>query len=158
MTLPNNVKQFTTENHMGVLTCFRKNGMPQMSVVTCGAYRDGVGFTTTAGRAKLLNLQRDARCSLMVSKVDWWGYVVLEGKATILSADNTPADELRDALREARGEERACVIVVETEKHRFLPDAGVWWDIATAEVSGDAITARLRAQYEEGRVRQRFHH
>jgi hypothetical protein len=26
--------------------------------------------------------------------------VVLEGKATILSPDNTPADELRDALRE----------------------------------------------------------
>ena len=100
MTLPNNVKQFTTENHMGVLTCFRKNGMPQMSVVTFGAYRDGVAFSTTAGRAKLLNLQRDARCSLMVSKVDWWGYIVLEGKATILSAGNTPADELRDALRD----------------------------------------------------------
>jgi PPOX class probable F420-dependent enzyme len=59
-----------------------------------------VAFSTTADRAKLLNLQRDARCSLMISKQDWWGYVVLEGKATILSPDNTSADELRDALRE----------------------------------------------------------
>jgi len=59
-----------------------------------------VAFSTTAGRAKLLNLQRDARCSLMVSKEDWWGYIVFEGKAAILSRDNTPADELRDALRD----------------------------------------------------------
>jgi len=98
--LSDSVKQFAAENHQGVLTCFRKNGMPQMSIVTCGPYRDGVAFSTTASRAKLLNLQRDARCSLMISKQDWWGYVVLEGKATILSPDNTPADELRDALRE----------------------------------------------------------
>jgi PPOX class probable F420-dependent enzyme len=85
---------------MGVLTCFRKNGMPQMSIVTCGAYRDGVAFSTTDNRAKLLNLKRDSRCSLMVSKVDWWGYIVFEGKATILSSDNTSSDELRDALRD----------------------------------------------------------
>ena len=98
--LSDSVKQFAAENHQGVLTCFRKNGMPQMSIVTCGPYRDGVAFSTTASRAKLLNLQRDARCSLMISKQDWWGYVVLEGKATILSPDNPPADELRDALRE----------------------------------------------------------
>ena len=98
--LSDSVKQFAAENHQGVLTCFRKNGMPQMSIVTYGPYRDAVAFSTTASRAKLLNLQRDARCSLMSSKQDWWGYVVLEGKATILSPDNTPADELRDALRE----------------------------------------------------------
>ncbi len=99
--LSDNVRKFTTENHQGVLTCFRKNGMPQMSIVTCGAYRDGVAFTTTADRAKLINLQRDPRCSLMVSKQDWWGYVVLEGRATILSPENTGADELRQALRDA---------------------------------------------------------
>ena len=98
--LPDNVKKFATENHQGVLTTFRKNGMPQLSIVTCGAYRDGVAFTTTADRAKLLNLQRDARCSLMVSKQDWWGYVVLEGRATILSPGSTGADELRQALRD----------------------------------------------------------
>ncbi len=97
--LSDNVKKFTTENHQGVLTCFRKNGMPQMSIVTCGAYRDGVAFTTTADRAKLINLKLDSRCALMVSKQDWWGYVVLEGRATVLSPDNTSAEELREALR-----------------------------------------------------------
>ena len=98
--LPDNVKDFATENHQGVLSCFRRNGMPQMSVVTCGAYRDGVAFSTTAERAKLFNLKRDSRCSLMVSKQDWWGYVVLEGKATVLTSDNTQADDLRNALRD----------------------------------------------------------
>ena len=100
MPLPNNVKQFTTENHQGVLTCFRRNGMPQMSIVTCGAYRDGVAFSTTVDRAKLINLKRDPRCSLMVSKNDWWGYIVFEGSSTILSSANTPADQERDALRD----------------------------------------------------------
>ena len=100
MELQNNVKQFATDNHQGVLSCFRKNGMPQISIVTCGAYRDGVAFSTTADRAKLLNLKRDARCSLMVSKQDWRSYIVFEGEATILSSDNTSADGLRDALRE----------------------------------------------------------
>ncbi len=98
--LSDNVKKFATDNHQGVLTCFRRNGMPQMSIVTCGADRDGVAFSTTADRAKLGNLKRDSRCSLMVSKQDWWGYVVLEGRATILSPDNTGADELRIALRD----------------------------------------------------------
>ena len=98
--LPNNVKEFATENHQGVLTCFRRNGMPQMSIVTCGAYRDGVAFSTTADRAKLLNLQRDSRCSLMIPKQDWWGFLVLEGRATILSPENTGAGDLRQALRD----------------------------------------------------------
>jgi 3D-(3,5/4)-trihydroxycyclohexane-1,2-dione acylhydrolase (decyclizing) len=67
--------------------------------------------------------------------------------------------ELRQALQEARAERRPCVIVVETEKYRFLPGGGVWWDVAPAEVSADATTQRLRADYESDRERlQRFHY
>jgi hypothetical protein len=29
-------------------------------------------------------------------------------------------------MREARAEKRPCAIVVETEKHRYLPGGGVW--------------------------------
>ena len=71
-----------------------------MSIVSCAPYGEGVGFTTTEDRAKLLNLRRNPRCSLLVSQDDWWGYVVLEGEARVQGADNTPPDELRDALRE----------------------------------------------------------
>jgi 3D-(3,5/4)-trihydroxycyclohexane-1,2-dione acylhydrolase (decyclizing) len=70
----------------------------------------------------------------------------------------TPAD-LKQALRDARAETRSCVIVVETEKYRFLPPSEVWWDVAAAEVSQDSATQKLRAEYEEGRQRlQRFHY
>lgn len=71
----------------------------------------------------------------------------------------TTDEGLRQALREARGERRPCVIVVETEKYRNLPHSGVWWDVAVAEVSGDPATQKLRADYERDRDRwQRFHY
>jgi 3D-(3,5/4)-trihydroxycyclohexane-1,2-dione acylhydrolase (decyclizing) len=68
-------------------------------------------------------------------------------------------EELRRALQEARGEKRVSVIVVETEKFRFLPGSGVWWDVAVAEASNDPVTQKLRAEYESDRARlQRFHY
>ena len=68
-------------------------------------------------------------------------------------------DQLREALRESREEERTCVIVAETEKYKGLPPSQVWWDVAPAEVSQDPITQDLRAKYEEERTRfQHFHY
>ena len=129
--LPENVKSFVSENRQAVLTTFRRNGAAQMSIITVGPYRDGVAFTTTADRAKLINLKRNPQCSLLVSKQDWWGYVVLEGHAQVISSDNTDAEELKMALRDVyraaaakehpdwdeydeamRTERRAAVIVV----------------------------------------------
>jgi 3D-(3,5/4)-trihydroxycyclohexane-1,2-dione acylhydrolase (decyclizing) len=63
-------------------------------------------------------------------------------------------DEVRQALQEARAEPtRACVIVAEVEKHRYLPGGGIWWDVAPAEVTEDGVTQELRAAYEEERAR-----
>jgi 3D-(3,5/4)-trihydroxycyclohexane-1,2-dione acylhydrolase (decyclizing) len=71
----------------------------------------------------------------------------------------TTRDELRNALSEARAEPRSCVIVVEVEKHRYLPGSGAWWDVAPAEVSSDPVTQELRAEYERSRKSlQRFHY
>ncbi len=94
------VKQFAEENDKAVLTTFRGSGAAQMSIITVGPYGDGVAFTTTADRAKLANLQRDSRCSLLVSKDDWWGFLVLEGRARVMSSGNTAAGELSMALRD----------------------------------------------------------
>ena len=109
--LPESVKKFVSENHRAVLTTFRRNGAAQMSIVTTGAYSDGAAFTTTEDRAKLANLKRDPRCSLLVSHESWWGYVVLEGRARVMAPDNTDAAELRLALRDvyraASGEEHS---------------------------------------------------
>jgi len=68
-------------------------------------------------------------------------------------------DELRRAVREARGETRTCVIVAETEKYHFTPGSDVWWDIAAAEVSHDPETEKARAAYESSRNKlQRFYY
>ena len=98
--IPDNVRAFIAEHHRGLLTTFRRNGAAQMSIITCGHYGDGAAFTTTEDRAKLRNLKRDPRCSLLVSQESWWGYVVLEGRAEILSPGNTNAEKLRLALRD----------------------------------------------------------
>lgn len=107
--LSDKVREFLGQTHRGVITTFRKNGAAQMSIISCGPYRNGAAFTVTASRSKLWNLKRDPRCSLLVSQENWWGFVVLEGRAEILSPDNTGADELRLALRDvyrtASGEE-----------------------------------------------------
>jgi 3D-(3,5/4)-trihydroxycyclohexane-1,2-dione acylhydrolase (decyclizing) len=71
----------------------------------------------------------------------------------------TTRDALSQALREAREEPRSGVIVVEVEKHRYLPGSGAWWDVAPAEVSNDPVTQELRQEYEENREKlQRYHY
>ena len=61
---------------------------------------------------------------------------------------DTPNSCARRCARR-KTERGTCVIVAETEKHRFLPGGGVWWDVAPAEVSRDPITQKLRAEYEQ---------
>ena len=97
--LPDNIRDFISNNDKAVLSTFRRSGQAQLSIVVVGAHEDGAAFTTTEDRAKLLNLRRDPRCSLLVSQDSWWGFVVLEGNARILAADNTDPEELRQAFR-----------------------------------------------------------
>lgn len=93
-------REFAAENNKGVVTTFRKNGATQMSIVVCTPLGDGIAFTTTEDRAKLINLRRDPRCSILVSKEDWWGFIVFEGHAQIIDQANTPRDEYLEACRQ----------------------------------------------------------
>ena len=69
------------------------------------------------------------------------------------------AAELRQALSEARAVKRQpCVIIAEVEPHRDMPDAGMWWDIGIAEVSGDVTTRKLRAADQRNQDRQRLYY
>lgn len=100
MELTDTQRDFLSANHNAVCTTFRRNGAAQLSIVTVGLYDGGVAFTTTANRAKHVNLTRDPRCTLLVSHHEWRPFLVLEGAATVLSRDNMPAEELRVAFRE----------------------------------------------------------
>ena len=68
----------------------------------------------------------------------------------------TTADELRAALDDTRGYQGTVVIVVPAIPHADLPPAGVWWDVAPAEVSEVATVPPLRAEYEQDRKTQRW--
>ena len=66
---------------------------------------------------------------------------------------------LRAALEAARGERNACVIVCETEPHRYLPGSEVWWDVAPPEVSSEPEARERRREYERERAElQRFYY
>ncbi|MBD0290437.1 MAG: 3D-(3,5/4)-trihydroxycyclohexane-1,2-dione acylhydrolase (decyclizing) [Thermoleophilia bacterium] len=68
-------------------------------------------------------------------------------------------DALRAALADARAERSACVVVCETEPHRYLPGGDVWWDVAPAEVSEEAEVRERRSEYERERAElQRFYY
>jgi 3D-(3,5/4)-trihydroxycyclohexane-1,2-dione acylhydrolase (decyclizing) len=69
----------------------------------------------------------------------------------------TTADEVRTALTETREHHGPVVIVVPVIPHADLPGAGVWWDVAPAEVAEQEEVRRLRAAYEDGLALQRWH-
>jgi len=94
------IEQFLHDNPQGVLTSFRKNGMPQLSIVTVYPRDGGVGISITESRMKFKNLLRDPRCSVLVSHVDWWsGFLVFEGTAEMVHSGNTDPETLRMARR-----------------------------------------------------------
>jgi len=68
----------------------------------------------------------------------------------------TTAAELRDALSVTRDHPGPVVIVVPVIPHADLPGAGVWWDVAPAEVSTLGVTAGLRAEYDSDSKEQRW--
>lgn len=69
---------------------------------------------------------------------------------------NTP-DELREALDRMRQTQGPSVIVVPTAPHENLPAAGVWWDVAPAEVSQQEWVTTKRKEYERDLGAQRWH-
>jgi 3D-(3,5/4)-trihydroxycyclohexane-1,2-dione acylhydrolase (decyclizing) len=68
----------------------------------------------------------------------------------------TTAAEVRDALTDTRDYAGPVVIVIPAIPHAELPGAGVWWDVAPAEVSDQEAVAQLRAEYEAGLASQRW--
>jgi PPOX class probable F420-dependent enzyme len=94
------IEQFIHDNPQGVLTSFRRNGMPQLSIVTVYPRDGGVGISITENRIKFKNLLRDPRCSVLISHADWWsGFLVFEGTAELMHAGNTDPETLRMARR-----------------------------------------------------------
>lgn len=89
-----------SQNKVVVFTTFRRDGMPQQSLVTVGKMEGGLAFTTRSRNAKARNLARDPRCAIMLVRPDNRGFAVLDGSAEVQGSHNTDADALRLRLRE----------------------------------------------------------
>ncbi len=88
------------QSRVAVFTTFRRDGMPQQSLVTVGRMDDGLAFTTRSRNAKARNLARDARCAMMLVSPDRRAFAVLDGEAETLGSHNLDAERLRLKLRE----------------------------------------------------------
>jgi 3D-(3,5/4)-trihydroxycyclohexane-1,2-dione acylhydrolase (decyclizing) len=64
-------------------------------------------------------------------------------------------DELREALRDARGADRTSVIVIACDPSRGVGSYESWWDVPVAEVSEMPAVREARAAYESQRKRER---
>jgi PPOX class probable F420-dependent enzyme len=102
--------------NIGALAALKRDGRPQLSMVNFaldpqGA--DGTGpvvrISVVDGRAKVANLRRDPRASLMVTSADGWSYAVLEADAELSpvahATDDATVDQLVELYRTIRGED-----------------------------------------------------
>jgi PPOX class probable F420-dependent enzyme len=102
--------------NLGALAALRRNGRPQLSMVNFALDQAGPGHATVRvsvvdGRAKVANLLRDPRGSLMVTSPDGWSYAVLEGDVEFspvaAARDDETVEELVELFRTIRGEDHS---------------------------------------------------
>jgi PPOX class probable F420-dependent enzyme len=101
--------EFVAARRHGVLVTLRPDGRPQLSNIFYLAGPDGsIRVSVTDDRAKTVNLRRDPRAQLYVTRDDFFAYVVLDGTASLSpvagEVDDPVVDELVDMYRLASGE------------------------------------------------------
>ena len=99
-------RPFLEANHRAVVTTVQPNGAVQTSVVVGGALNGKAVFVSVMGKsAKVRNLRRDPRCTMLGVSDNWRSWVAVEGEVTLSAYSNTGAEEMRVLLRDAY---RAC--------------------------------------------------
>jgi PPOX class probable F420-dependent enzyme len=101
--------EFVAAHRRGVLVTLRGDGRPQLSNIFYLTGPDGsVRVSVTDDRAKTVNVRRDPRVQLYVTREDFFAYVVLDGTASLspvaAEVDDPVVDELVDMYRLASGE------------------------------------------------------
>lgn len=104
------LKDLLASRHLGVLATIRRDGRPQLSMVTYVYDRAAelIKVSITADRAKTKNLWRDPRAVLQAASDDGWSYVVADGAASLsavaAASDDAAVDELVALYRSLSGE------------------------------------------------------
>jgi len=101
------IREFVRNNDRGVLVARKRNGAPQITLVTTGL--DGEGRVTISSRRstyKVKNIARDSRVSLLVmgARFHGSGYVQIDGRAEVIPLP-AAMDLLMDVYRRRLGDE-----------------------------------------------------
>ena len=99
---PDPALQLLARLRRGVLTTLKRNGRPQLSVVSYH-YDPSTGAVRISTRdplAKTANARRDPRVSLMATTEQMWPYVVAEGDADVGPVAQRPDDAVVEELVE----------------------------------------------------------
>ena len=101
------VRTFLADNHRGVLVARKRDGSPQITLVTVGV--DGGGRVTISARRntyKVRNIMRDPQVSLLVMGEQFHGsqYFQVDGRAEVIPLPES-LDLLLDAYRRRLGDE-----------------------------------------------------
>ncbi|WP_017623196.1 PPOX class F420-dependent oxidoreductase [Nocardiopsis chromatogenes] len=99
-----------SESRLGVLGTIKADGLPQLSPVMPYYDRgtETLYVSMTEGRAKTVNLRRDPRAALEVTRPDGWAWATAEGPVTLVGPGDDPhgpeVEALVDYYRKAAGE------------------------------------------------------
>lgn len=87
-------------NSLGVLATIKRDGRPQLSIVTYHFDPRALAFEVSVQEplAKTRNLRRDPRASILVSSEDGWSYAVAEGDAVLSPPAASPDDDTVESL------------------------------------------------------------
>lgn len=103
-------RKLLAAQRMGVLATVKRDGRPQVSVVTYiyDLGSDLIRISTRDPLAKTRNLRRDPRATLQVTGPDGGSWAAAEGIAQLSAVARDPHDDVVEALvehyRDARGE------------------------------------------------------
>jgi PPOX class probable F420-dependent enzyme len=142
VTVDRALLDLATRRDLGVLATLKRDGRPQLSQVNFFLDPDAllVRVSVVDGRAKVANLRRDPRASILVSSPDGWSYAVLEGTSELTpvaaATDDATVEELVEVYRLIRGEDH--------------PD---WDEYREAMVHDRRLVLRLHVERAYGLVR-----
>jgi PPOX class probable F420-dependent enzyme len=129
------------ERNVGALATIKRDGRPQLSNVsyTFDPERGLLRASVTDDRAKVRNLRRDPRASVMVTSPDGWSYTVLEGDVTLSQVAAAPQDATVEEL---------------VEVYRLIAGEHEDWDDYRRAMVGDRrLVLRLQVSHAYGMSR-----
>jgi PPOX class probable F420-dependent enzyme len=97
-------RSFLRDHHRGVFATLRRDGRPQMSLVSVAVDADGRAIVSSRETAfKVRNLRRDPRVSVCVTSDDFRQWIQVDGTASIVSLPDA-MEPLVDYYRRISGE------------------------------------------------------